>query len=92
MKELVLASNNKHKLEEIQNILKDYIILSLEDIGFKEEIEETGDTFKENSLIKARRVAEFSKKITIADDSGLCIDLLDGAPGVYSARYSTSGT
>lgn len=92
MKELVLASNNRHKIEEIQNILKDYKILSLEDIGFKEKIEETGSTFEENSLIKARSVAEFSGKMTIADDSGLCVDKLDGAPGVYSARYSTSGT
>lgn len=92
MRELVLASNNKHKIKEIQNILTNYKILSLNDIGFKEEIEETGDTFEENSLIKARRVAEFSGKITIADDSGLCVALLDNEPGVYSARYSTSGT
>ncbi|MDO4813833.1 MAG: XTP/dITP diphosphatase [Gemella sp.] len=91
MKELVLASNNKHKIKEIQNILTEYMILSLHDIGFKEEIEETGITFEENSLIKARRVAEFSGKMTIADDSGLCVERLNNEPGVYSARYSQSG-
>lgn len=91
MKELVLASNNKHKIEEIQNILTDYKILSLDDINFKEEIEENGATFEENSLIKARKVAEFSGRMTIADDSGLCVELLNNAPGIFSARYSTSG-
>lgn len=91
MKELVLATNNKHKLEEIQEILSDYRILSLKDINFNEEIIEDGKTFEENSLIKARRVAEFSGKTTIADDSGLCVELLNNEPGVYSARYSASG-
>lgn len=91
MKEIVLASNNKHKIEEIQKILTEYKILSLSDIDYNEEILETGLTFEENSLIKSRKVAEFSGKMTIADDSGLCVELLDGAPGVYSARYSPSG-
>lgn len=92
MKQLILASNNKHKIEEIKQVLKDYEILSLENIGFTEDIVEDGATFEENALIKARTIAKFSGKDVIADDSGLCIDLLDGRPGIYSARYSKEGT
>lgn len=92
MKELVLATNNKHKLEEIQAILTDYKILTLNDIGFNEEIDEDQDTFEGNSLKKAKVIADFCGKDTIADDSGLCIDLLNGEPGVYSARYSQEAT
>ncbi len=92
MKELVLASNNKHKQKEIQNILTDYKILTLEDIGFFDEIEEDGNTFEENSLKKAKVISKFCKKDTIADDSGLCIEYLNNEPGVYSARYSKEAT
>lgn len=92
MKELILASNNYHKVEEIQSILNGYRILTLKDIGYNEEIEETGTTFEENSLIKARTIAQRTGKDTIADDSGLCVELLGNEPGVYSARYSKSGT
>lgn len=92
MKELVLASNNEHKKNEIQNILVNYKILTLDDIGFSDEIIEDEETFEGNSLKKARIVARFSGKDTIADDSGLCVDLLNGEPGVYSARYSKEGT
>ncbi|MGX7111415.1 XTP/dITP diphosphatase [Gemella cuniculi] len=88
MKELVLASNNSHKVEEIKNILNEYNILTLKDISFFDDIIENGSTFEENALIKARTIAKFSKKTAIADDSGLSIDLLNGEPGVYSARYS----
>lgn len=93
MKKIVLASNNKHKIKEFKEIFKEEEILSLNDIGFYDEIIEDGNTFEENSLIKARAVSNFlkDKKINatiIADDSGLCVDALNGAPGVFSARFS----
>ena len=92
MKELILASNNAHKVEEIKSILDDYKILTLKDIGYYEDIIEDGNTFEENALIKARTIAEYSGKAAIADDSGLSVALLDGRPGVYSARYSKEQT
>ena len=92
MKELILASNNAHKVEEIKSILDDYKILTLKDIGYYEDIIEDGTTFEENALIKARTIAKYSGKVTIADDSGLSVALLDGRPGVYSARYSAEQT
>ena len=92
MKELILASNNLHKVEEIKSILNNYNILTLNEIGFTDEIEENGNTFEENALIKARTIAKFAGKTAIADDSGLAIDLLDGRPGVFSARYSKEQT
>ncbi len=93
MKTIVLASNNKHKIKEFKDILKDYKILSLNDIGYTDEIEENGTTFEENSLIKAKTIHNYLKKdhpdyLVIADDSGLCVDSLNGEPGVYSARYA----
>ena len=93
MKTIVIASNNKHKLKEFKTILTDYEIITLNDIEYYEEIEETGKTFEENALIKAETIHKFLKEkgleyIIIADDSGLCVDSLDGAPGIYSARYS----
>ena len=83
MKTIVLASNNKHKIKEFKYILKDYNILSLEDIGFNDEIEETGSTFEENALIKAKAVHDYlinnnKNYIVIADDSGLYINSLNG--------------
>ena len=92
MKELLLASNNLHKVDEIKSILEDYNVLTLKDIGYLVEIEENGNTFEENALIKARAISKFAGKTAIADDSGLSIDLLDGRPGVYSARYSKEQT
>ena len=92
MKELILASNNAHKVEEIKSILDDYKILTLKDIGYYEDIIEDGTTFEENALIKARTIAKYSGKVAIADDSGLSVALLDGRPGVYSARYSKEQT
>lgn len=92
MKELILASNNAHKVEEIKSILDDYKILTLKDIGYYEDIIEDGTTFEENALIKAKIIAEYSGKVAIADDSGLSVALLDGRPGVYSARYSAEQT
>ena len=92
MKDLILASNNSHKVEEIKQILTDYNILTLKDIDFTEDIIEDGESFKENALIKARTIAKFSGKVAIADDSGLSVDKLNGHPGVYSARYSPEQT
>ena len=92
MKELILASNNAHKVEEIKSILEDYSILTLKDINYTEEIVEDGTTFEENALIKARTICKYSGKTAISDDSGLSVDLLDGRPGVYSARYSKEQT
>lgn len=92
MKELVVATNNEHKLKEIRNILKDFKILSLKDINFYNSIVEDENTFEGNSLKKATIVAKYCNKNTIADDSGLCISLLNGEPGVFSARYSNEGT
>ena len=93
MNKIVLASNNKHKIKEFKEILKDYDILSLNDIEYYDEIEETGETFEENSLLKAKTIHDFLKEkgleyIVVADDSGLCCEALNGAPGVYSARYA----
>ncbi len=89
--ELVLASRNRKKIAELHALLSakipDLRILSLDDIGYTGEIEENGETFEENALIKAR-VAAGSGKIGIADDSGLTVDALGGAPGIYSARYA----
>lgn len=92
MKELVLATNNIHKKEEIEQILSYYKILTLKDINFNDEIIEDRDTFEGNSLKKAEIIFNYCGKPTIADDSGLIIDLLNGEPGVYSARYSKEGT
>lgn len=86
---LVVASNNKHKIEEIKAIVgKRYDLVTMADIGFHEEIEENGKTFIENALIKARAIHKKFNCNCFADDSGLVIDGLNGEPGVYSARYA----
>ena len=92
MKNLILASNNAHKVKEIKQILTDYNILTLKEVNFTEDIIEDGDSFEENALIKARTIAKYSGKVAIADDSGLSVDKLNGRPGVYSARYSPEQT
>lgn len=89
MERLVFATNNAHKLEEIQAILGTKLsLLSLHDIGFDEEIPEPYLTLEENALHKARVVYRFCKLPVIADDTGLEVDVLGGRPGVYSARYA----
>ena len=90
---LVLASKNKKKLAELNDILSHLGIevCSEAEAGVDVEVEETGTTFEENSLLKARAVMEASGRPAIADDSGLCVDALNGAPGVYSARYGGEG-
>lgn len=90
---IVIASNNAHKIGEFEKMLENFEILSLKDIGFFDEIDETGETFAENAKIKAETVFAFCKRekidaCVIADDSGLCVDALGGAPGVFSARYA----
>ena len=86
---LVLASKNQKKLAEMNDILSHLGIqvCSEAEVGVDVEVEETGSTFEENSLLKARAVMEASGLPAIADDSGLCVDALSGAPGVWSARY-----
>ena len=84
---LVVASGNKNKLREIAEIFTDFEVCSQKQMGFDEEVEETGTTFAENALIKARAACKALGEMVLADDSGLCVDALNGAPGVYSARY-----
>lgn len=89
MKKLVVASNNKGKIKEIKEILKDkYQVVSMGEMGYAGDIEENGETFFENALIKAKTISEFFGCDALADDSGLCVEALNGAPGVYSARYA----
>lgn len=84
---LVVATGNAHKLREIAEIFTEYEVVSQKQMGFNEDVEETGATFAENALIKARAAANALNLPALADDSGLCVDALNGAPGVYSARY-----
>ncbi|MBR2376096.1 MAG: RdgB/HAM1 family non-canonical purine NTP pyrophosphatase [Clostridia bacterium] len=84
---LIVATGNAHKLKEIAEIFTEYEVVSQKQMGFDEDVEETGATFAENALIKARAAARALGLPALADDSGLCVDALDGAPGVYSARY-----
>lgn len=87
--EIVFATNNKHKLQEASQVLPENILLlNLDDIGCNEEIEETEDSFKGNALLKARYISDKYKCNCFADDSGLEVNHLNGAPGVYSARYA----
>jgi len=92
MKQLILATKNPGKIREFKQIMKKYPfeIRSLLDIAELEDIAETGMTFEENALIKARAIASKYNAIVVADDSGLEIDALNGAPGVYSARYAVN--
>lgn len=87
---LAIATNNQHKLTEIKAILGNSFeeLLSLKDLGIDVDVEETGTTLEENSLLKARTICELCNMPTLADDTGLWLTRLDGAPGVYSARYA----
>ena len=87
---LVLATNNAHKLSEIRQILGNRFeeILSLRDLGITQDIAETGSTLKENAIIKATTIMKLTGLPTLADDTGLMVDALNGEPGVYSARYA----
>lgn len=92
-RKFVVATNNAHKVEEFKKILGPLGIecVSLKELRIECEAEETGATFGENAYIKARAVYELCKLPTVADDSGICVDALDGAPGIYSARYGGEG-
>lgn len=88
--QLLAATNNKGKLREYKRMLEPlgFEILSLSDLSLQADPEETGSSFAENARIKAEYVCALSGLPALADDSGLCVDALDGAPGIYSARYS----
>ena len=90
MRTLLIATTNRHKLEEFQTIFTglSYQLLSLNDIQLAMDVEETGTTFRENAELKALMYARASGLLSLADDSGLEIDALNGAPGVYSARFA----
>ena len=87
---LIIASNNAHKLTEMKAILSPFFddVQSMREAGIEHETVEDGTTFMENAVKKARELAEISGHAAIADDSGICVDALDGAPGIYSARFS----
>ena len=89
MKSIIFATSNEGKMDEIRDILKDMNLqlLSLKDAGIDIDIEENGTTFEENAIIKAKVVCEMTGEIVLADDSGLEIDYLDKAPGIYSSRF-----
>ena len=96
MRELIFASNNLHKLEEVRRIFKLYKVVGLRDIGFTEEIVEDGYDLEDNAFIKARAVMKYVKEnnldcAVLSDDSGLFVKALNYEPGLYSARYSGQG-
>ncbi len=88
---VVLATSNRGKVLEFQSLLTParYTLLTPKEIGFTDEVEETGTTFEQNALIKAQALAVWSSHPILSDDSGLEVDALGGVPGVYSARYAT---
>ena len=89
--ELLIASNNTHKIEEIKAALNGKFdkITTLDEEGIICDPDETGETFFQNALIKAKAIARFTNKAVLADDTGLCVSALDGRPGIHSARYSS---
>lgn len=94
MDKFIVASHNKKKLKELTDILEPmgFMVFCPSDIeGGVPDVEENGTTFEENALLKARSACQFTKLPAIADDSGLCVDALDGAPGIYSARFAGTG-
>ena len=94
---LLIATRNAGKIREFSRMLSElstdivYEIVGLDDLGIDIEVEETGSTFEENAILKARQYADASGEVTLADDSGLVVDALNGAPGVLSARYGGDG-
>ncbi|MFD2618100.1 XTP/dITP diphosphatase [Terrilactibacillus laevilacticus] len=90
MQQIMIASNNQGKVKEFKALLSsfDVKVLSLSDLDEPIDVEETGETFEENAALKAEEICARTNMITIADDSGLVVDALDGRPGVYSARYA----
>ncbi|EIK8655064.1 non-canonical purine NTP pyrophosphatase, partial [Campylobacter coli] len=94
---ILLATSNKHKVIELKELLKEFEIYAFDEILTAFEIEENGNSFKENALIKARAVFnaldenQKNEFIVLSDDSGICVDVLGGKPGIYSARFSGKG-
>ncbi len=88
---IVLASGNAHKIREISEMLPEFKVVGYKELGFNEEIVEDGLTFYENALIKAKTVSKALNLPALADDSGICVDALNGQPGIYSARYAGDG-
>lgn len=86
-KEIIVASNNQGKIKEIQDILSNYKVISMKDLGIETEIEENGETFEENAFIKAKAIAKITGRLCIADDSGLCMEAFNGFPGIKTARF-----
>ncbi|MDE7168544.1 MAG: RdgB/HAM1 family non-canonical purine NTP pyrophosphatase [Clostridia bacterium] len=91
LEKIVVASSNEGKIAEIKSIFTDVEIISMQELGFTDEIDETGKSFKENAKIKAETIAKKFSLPALSDDSGLCVDGLNGAPGIYSARFSGEG-
>ena len=89
VRRIIFATGNQGKMKEIREIMRDLNVevVSLKDIGLEVDIEENGTTFEENAIIKAKTIMELTKEVVMADDSGLEVDYLGKAPGVYSARY-----
>lgn len=89
VRRIIFATGNQGKMKEIREIMQDLNVevVSLKDIGLEVDIEENGTTFEENAMIKAKTIMELTKEVVMADDSGLEVDYLGKAPGVYSARY-----
>ena len=88
MKQLILATHNDHKAQEFRDILQQYSLQTLKELGYGEEVKETGKNLEENSFHKAKTVFKVYGHVVISDDSGLEVNALNGAPGVYSARYA----
>lgn len=92
MTSIILATNNFHKVKEFQKLFKNENISSLADVNYEKDIIENGKTFAENALIKAKQVAHDLNCIAISDDSGLEVEALNNAPGIYSARYAITNS
>lgn len=89
---LIMATNNQGKVKELSALLNsDFEVLTLREAGFEIEVEEDGETFAENAVKKALETYKITKTPSIGDDSGLCVEALDGAPGIYSARWAGEG-
>lgn len=89
MKRIIFATTNKNKVKEVNMMMEDFDVelVTMKEVGIDVDIVENGTTFEENAIIKARTIMEMTDEIAIADDSGLEVDYLDGAPGIYSARF-----
>lgn len=87
MKEIIIATNNKGKRKEIEEILNGFKFLTLKDINCEIEVEENEETFEGNSLKKAKEISKITNMPALSDDSGLCVDILNGWPGVHTARF-----